>query len=71
MEFDLIKILFGCIIAFDVLIYVEILKLKRKNHIKIELPNTTNSKTDNTMGYHLYVEYDNTNNKSVDNNGKN
>lgn len=65
MEFDLMKLLVGFIIAFDVLIYIDILKLKRKNNIKIELPN---SKTDNTMGYHLYVEYQD---KSEDNNGKN
>ena len=71
MEFDLIKLLFGFIIIFDVLIVFEILRLKRKNNIKIELSDLNKYNTEHTMGYHLYVVYDNTNNKSGSNNGKN
>lgn len=72
MELDLIKLLFGFIIAFDVLIYIDIWRMKRKNNIKIELTDLNKYKTEHTMGYHLYVQYqNNTDSKTGDKNDKN
>jgi hypothetical protein len=72
MELDMIKLLFGFIIAFDVLIYIDIWKMKRKNNIKIELADLNKYKNEHTMGYHLYVEYrDNTDSKTEDKNDAN
>lgn len=56
MELDLIKLLFGFILAFDLLLYYEIMKLKRKTEVTIKLDDMK-YKTQSTMGYHLYVEY--------------
>lgn len=56
MELDLIKLLFGFILAFDLLLYYEIMKLKRKTEVTIKLDDMKYN-TQSTLGYHLYVEY--------------
>lgn len=56
MELDLIKLLFGFILAFDLLLYYEVWKLRRKNQVTIKLDDMK-YKTQSTMGYHLHVQY--------------